>query len=155
MTWQRIMIVGGPGAGKSWLAGEIARRTGLPWFCVDDAVWRADGTLRPAEAMDDQVRTWALQSAWIIEGGNSRTYQERACRADVLIVLSPPRWLRVCRVLRRLPSRALLQGTLTYDRLFLQKNLGLKAALPEQSAFHWLRSRQQVREFLDGLPMNG
>lgn len=145
------MIVGGPGAGKSWLASEIARITGLPLFCVDDVVWMADGTLRSSNDIDDRVRAWALQPTWIIEGGNSRTYLDRARRADVLIVLTPTRWLRVIRVLRRLPSWALLQSTLTYDRFFLKKNLSLKGALPVQSEFHCFSSRHQVRKYLAGL----
>ncbi len=98
---KRVMIVGGPGSGKTWLADVMGKRLGLPVYSVDDAVWDEHGHLRPAPEIDDIVRALSMQGRWIIESGNTRTYAERARRADIIIWLMPPQWIRVYRILCR------------------------------------------------------
>lgn len=119
MTFSGIMIIGGPGSGKTWLARRLGARLDLPVFSVDDAVWDPDGVMRPADDIDTLVRDWAIEDRWIIEGGNSRTYADRARRAHAIIRLVPPRWLRFYRVLRRDGlRRERLRWTLRYDSVF-------------------------------------
>lgn len=123
MTINRIMIIGGPGSGKSWLAQNLGERHGLPVYAVDDAVWDGHGVLRAPDDIDARVRQLADQDKWIIEGGNSRTYHERVQRADTIIRLAPPNWHRFYRVLRRDGLRFdLLSWTLRYDRVFGPKD---------------------------------
>lgn len=123
MTIARVMIIGGPGAGKTWLAHLLSQQLALPVYSVDDAVWDSNGNIRPAEKIDRLVREMAKQERWIIEGGNSRTYTDRAVRADLVVRLAPPLWLRMFRVLRRdgLNFR-LLRGTTQYDRNFAARD---------------------------------
>ena len=119
MTVSRIMIIGGPGSGKTWLARRLGENLNLPVYSVDDAVWDPCGNVRLADEVDSLTRSLAMRESWIIEGGNSRTYADRARRAHVIVRLSPPRWLRFCRVLRRDgPRRELLWWTLRYDKMF-------------------------------------
>lgn len=123
MTFSRIMIIGGPGSGKTWLARRLGARLDLPVFSVDDAVWDPDGVMRPADDIDTLVRDWAIEDRWIIEGGNSRTYADRVRRAHAIILLAPPRWLRFYRVLRRDGlRRERLRWTLRYDSVFGAKD---------------------------------
>lgn len=123
MSYDRIMIIGGTGSGKTWLARRLGIRYGLPVHAVDDAVWDEFGTLRPPNDIDDAVRQLAAHDRWVIEGGNSRTYCDRARRADAIIWLRPPRWRRFLRVLRRDgPRFTLLAWTLRYDRVFGPKD---------------------------------
>lgn len=44
---QRIMILGQPGAGKSWLARELGARTGLPVIHMDCIHWQPGWVERP------------------------------------------------------------------------------------------------------------
>lgn len=119
MAISRIMIIGGPGSGKTWLSRELGVRYCLPVHAVDDEVWDGNGALRLPEDIDARVRRLAAPEAWIIEGGNTRTYDDRAQRADAIIRLVPPIWRRLCRVVRRDGLRkALLRWTLRYDRVF-------------------------------------
>lgn len=123
MTIKRIMIIGGPGSGKSWLAQHLGPQHDLPVYAVDDAVWDRYGVLRAPDDIDEQVRQLAKQEKWIIEGGNSRTYTDRVRRADTIIRLAPPKWLRLYRVLRRDGLRFdLLKWTLRYDQVFGPKD---------------------------------
>ena len=123
MTFSRIMIIGGPGSGKTWLARRLGDKLDLPVFSVDDAVWDPDGVMRPADDIDTLVRGLAARDKWIIEGGNSRTYADRARRAHAIIRLLPPGWLRFYRVLRRDGlRRERLRWTLRYDKVFGAKD---------------------------------
>jgi hypothetical protein len=124
MSHSRIMIIGGPGSGKTWLARQLGDRYALPVYSVDDAVWDEHGTLRHPDEIDSRVRALAIQDRWIIEGGNTRTYADRVARADLILRLVPALWLRVWRVMCRNGFRPkLLWWTVRYDTVF-----GLKDA---------------------------
>lgn len=123
MAIRRIMIIGGPGSGKTWLARRLGRRYELPVHAVDDEVWDPLGNLRAPDDIDARVRRLTAQEKWIIEGGNSRTYIDRVQRADAIIRMVPPVWLRLSRVLRRDGIRIqLLRWTLRYDEVFGPKD---------------------------------
>lgn len=123
MAITRIMIVGGPGSGKTWLAQRLGRRYELPIHAVDDEVWDRHGALRAPDDIDARVRRLTAQDKWIIEGGNSRTYTDRVKRADAIIRLAPPIWQRLYRVFRRDGLRIeLLRWTLLYDNAFGPKD---------------------------------
>ena len=123
MAITRIMIVGGPGSGKTWLAQRLGRRYKLPIHSVDDEVWDQHGALRVPDDIDARVRRLTAQDKWIIEGGNSRTYMDRAQRADAIIRLAPPILQRLYRVFRRDGLRIeLLRWTLRYDNVFGPKD---------------------------------
>lgn len=97
----RIMIVGGPGSGKSWLAGELHRISGLLVWHMDQIHWLPGWVERDWQEKDLLTRRVQARPEWIFEGGHSRTYRERAARADLLIWLDLPILLRVRRVLSR------------------------------------------------------
>ncbi len=61
MTFSRIMIIGGPGSGKTWLARRLGACLDLPVHSVDDAVWDPAGTMRPADDIDTLVRDLAAR----------------------------------------------------------------------------------------------
>jgi adenylate kinase family enzyme len=92
------MIIGGSGSGKSRLALRLSRLLDIAVYCVDKAVHDEKEKLRTNSEIDSTVRSWASKHQWIIEGGSSRTYSDRASRATVLVFMKPPRWLRVYQV---------------------------------------------------------
>lgn len=98
---KRVMIVGQPGGGKSWLAREIGARTGLPVHHMDMIHWQPGWVERPNAAKIAMARAIEAQEAWVFEGGLSATYDTRLARADTLIVLDTPLTLRIWRVLTR------------------------------------------------------
>jgi adenylate kinase family enzyme len=95
------MVVGGPGSGKSTLAAELGRLTGLPVRHMDRIHWEPGWVARPVEEKDRMTREVHSEDAWIFEGGHSRTYDDRAGRADTLIWLDLPVSRRLGRVFRR------------------------------------------------------
>jgi adenylate kinase family enzyme len=98
---QRVLVVGSPGAGKSTLAAEIARRTGLPLIHLDQHYWRAGWVETSKLEWRSRVVELIAGERWIIDGNYSGTLDLRLTRADTLIDLELPVWLCVARVIRR------------------------------------------------------
>lgn len=98
---QRVMIIGQPGSGKSTLARKLGEATGLPVVYMDHIHWKPGWIPRDDAEKIDMVRAEIAKDAWIIEGGFSRTYPERAARADTLIWLDVGVVRRIWRVTYR------------------------------------------------------
>ncbi|ETX29624.1 isopentenyl transferase family protein [Roseivivax isoporae] len=98
---RRVMIVGQPGAGKSWLARALGRRTGLPVIHLDRIQWQPGWQPRGRQDRDHRMLEAARDPEWIIEGNYRGTWRTRLARADTLVVLDLPLWLRAWRVFRR------------------------------------------------------
>ncbi|MGH1412483.1 MAG: AAA family ATPase [Pelagimonas sp.] len=98
---KRVMIVGQPGAGKSYLGREIGRLTGLPVVHMDMIHWMPGWVERDKTDKLAMVHEVEISDAWVLEGGLSASYAHRLHRADTLIVLDFPLWLRSWRVFAR------------------------------------------------------
>ncbi len=98
---RRIMIVGGPGAGKSTLATLLGERLGLPVYRVDHLIWAPDWTERDLDTRTREALEIEALDAWIFEGGGAATFDNRLARADVLIWLDAPAAVRIWRLIRR------------------------------------------------------
>ncbi|WP_422376027.1 AAA family ATPase [Roseibium sp.] len=98
---KRVMIVGGPGSGKSMLASALGEKTGLPVFHMDKIHYRPGWVARSREEKDRLTHEVHQKERWIFEGGHSSTYAERIARADTFIWLDVPVGLRLFRVLKR------------------------------------------------------
>ena len=98
---QRVMIVGGPGAGKSTLARKLGRVSGLPVHHMDMIHWMPCWEQRSMTDKWRMTREVEAQDRWIFEGGFSATYDSRAARADTLIWIDLPVGLRLWRVTKR------------------------------------------------------
>ena len=98
----RVMVVGGPGSGKSTCARQLGDLTGLPVVHMDLIHWKSGWQERSKAEKDRMTHQVHLREHWIFEGGHSRTYGERVARADTFVWLDVPVWLRIYRVLKRL-----------------------------------------------------
>jgi adenylate kinase family enzyme len=98
---KRVMIVGGPGSGKSMLAAALGDKTGLPVYHMDKIHYRPGWVERSRAEKDRLTEEIHALDRWIFEGGHSATYPERIARADTYIWLDVPVGRRIVRVLRR------------------------------------------------------
>src|SRR5262245_19550670 len=88
---QRIMIIGGPGTGKSTLARRVAERLGLPVVHLDRHYWSLGWVAPEAAAWRCRVAELAGAEAWVMDGNYSGTFDLRLPRAQALIWLDLPR----------------------------------------------------------------
>lgn len=100
-TRQRIMIIGQPGSGKSTLARALGEKLNLPVVHIDLIHWQPGWLERQADEKTRLCEEVHQRPQWIFEGGHSRTWSQRLQRADTLIWLDFPLYVRAFRVIKR------------------------------------------------------
>ena len=166
---KRVMIVGQPGAGKSTTARMIAEATGLPVVYIDQIHWMDGWIEREKPEKIKLIRLEEVKDLWVIEGGLSQTWENRLDRADTLIVLDFPLWLRAWRVFwRTIKFRGQSRPDLPagcperFDLEFWQwiwntrttgkrKAVALIDKASPDTDVHHLKSPRQVRHYLSHL----
>ena len=109
---RRIMIIGGPGAGKSVLAGQLGQITGLPVVALD--------ALAPGQG-DAPALDAARADAWILDGNHPSTWPYRMSRAHLIVFLDLTPGQRLWQTVRRglvrggFPDAATLAAIHAYD----------------------------------------
>jgi adenylate kinase family enzyme len=98
---ERVLVIGSPGAGKSTLAAEIARVTGLPLVHLDQLHWKPGWVESGKEEFEAKVREAVARPRWVIDGNYGGTLPLRLTRADTVIDLDLPRWQCVLGIVRR------------------------------------------------------
>jgi adenylate kinase family enzyme len=165
---RRVVILGCSGSGKTTLAVQLGNRLGLPVIHLDLLYWRPGWREPDTEGFLARVAAAIAGNAWVSEGNYRETFPLRLPRADAVIILECPRWLRLWRVLRRsifergkrpdLPEGcpehvnwALLQFIWRFDTVTWPR---IEAARiehgPDIPVFR-LRSGREIRAFLTGL----
>lgn len=98
---RRVAIIGPCGAGKSTLAIELARVTGLPPYHIDRLNWKPGWVDSSREELSVRLEAIVAEDRWIIDGNYSGTMHLRLPRADTVIFLDYSRWIYRWRVLKR------------------------------------------------------
>ena len=163
---KRVMIVGQPGAGKSTLAREVGRITGLPVVHVDKIHWMPGWEERPKPDKIEMALAEEAKDAWVFEGGLSATWDNRLARADTLIHVDFPVSVRMWRVFRRtlreygrtrqdLPADCPERFSFEFwHYIWRTRHTGrermrqLREATPATKSVHYLASPQKVQAFL-------
>ena len=98
---QRILVIGSPGAGKSTLSHQLAKRASLPLFHLDKLHWLPGWIERDRDEARAELCDVLALDRWIIDGNYGSILPMRLARADSVIWLDYP--TRICfgRVLKR------------------------------------------------------
>jgi adenylate kinase family enzyme len=170
---QRVVVLGPVGAGKSVLAREISRRTGIPVVHLDPIFWREGWTRAPAEEAASDFRAAIAGDRWILDGNflwDERVEPDgRFKRADTVVFLDLPRRTCLRRVLARvvrdrrrrrpdLPEGAyegmdveLLRWIWSYPKRDRPRVVELLGRLDDNVTIHRLRSPADVEQFVESL----
>jgi adenylate kinase family enzyme len=164
----KVLVIGCPGAGKSYFSRALAEKTQLPLlpldcffhatssYCdeVDKTLWR------------QKVADLVAGEQWIIDGNYKGTFDIRLPAADTIIFLDFPRWLVLGRVFKRriqyhnkrrpdMPdvwrehlNREFLKFIWTYNAVERPKVLALLDGCSKCKSTHILKSPQAACEFL-------
>ena len=149
---QRVLVIGGPGSGKTTFAVRLARVLELPVVHLDAHFWQAGWRESPRPEWAAQVADLAAADCWVMDGHYAGTLALRAPRADAILMLAPPRLTRVGRLVRRglrdrgraRPDLALGCAEQVPSWHFLREAWTFPA-LEEPQAFRILASSEAVR----------
>lgn len=172
----RIRVVGSAGSGKTTTAAGIAERLGIPHLELDAVHWLPEWQERDADAFRRIVQDFAARPQWVIDGNYGGRLGDRIDdRVDTFVWLDLQRWrvfLSVlARTLRRAATREELWSTGNRERL---SSLFKREPADNIVLWSWkhhdryrdryeakrragrqawvvLRSRREVRRFLEGL----
>ena len=97
----KILILGGPGSGKTTLANKLAKIFGLPIINLDNINYKKGWIQRDKKERDRIIRKKMNNDEWIMEGIYKTTLQERAENADLIIFLEYPTYYLLFRVIKR------------------------------------------------------
>jgi len=86
-NYNRIIIVGSGGSGKSWLSKQIAGFTGHPLYHLDNEFWRPDWIMTPLEERIKRLDEIIAGKQWIVDGNYNSVMEMRFAIADLVIFL--------------------------------------------------------------------
>lgn len=98
---EKVAILGCSGAGKSSLARQLGARLGLPVTHLDAEFWRPGWVMAPRDEQIARQSQIVGGPRWVVDGNYDATLGIRLAAADTVIYLDFPRWLCLCRIVRR------------------------------------------------------
>ncbi|MGN1204311.1 MAG: adenylate kinase [Lachnospiraceae bacterium] len=88
--FQKAIVIGCPGAGKSTFARKLRDKTHLPLYYLDMLWHKPDRTTADKNQFDENLREIISKSEWIIDGNYSRTLEMRMQACDIIFLLDFP-----------------------------------------------------------------
>lgn len=99
---ERVLVIGGCGAGKTVFSKRLAAITGLPLVHLDVLGWRGEWEKVPHEEFDEKLAAVLETDRWITDGNYGRTIPVRLRRADAVFWFDVPGIVCACGVLERM-----------------------------------------------------
>ena len=99
--YNRIIIVGNNGSGKSYLSKQLSIITGMPLVHLDIEFWRPNWEKPPKDEWIKRQMELISDEKWIIERNHTDTMELRFKAADVIIFLDINRFVCLGSVLLR------------------------------------------------------
>lgn len=165
---KRVAVFGNTGGGKSTLAQQLALKTRLPLYTLDQIKYRPGGVEVPHDEYLKHHRQLLAQNEWIIDGfGCVPSTWERMDQADTLIYIDLPFNTHAWWVLKRFAKgyfvppegwpegSPMLKSTLNslrvlkrcHEKLTPRYRAYVEKARERKRVFH-LTSRRDIKDFL-------
>jgi adenylate kinase family enzyme len=103
MKNKRIWIFGGTASGKTTLAKEISKKLKIPFYSIDNFVYKPGFCEKHSEKERDlKLKNASKKKSWIIEGVHRESWIQPAFKkANFVIILKPRRLVQMKRVISR------------------------------------------------------
>lgn len=84
---KKVIVIGSPGAGKSYFSKRLKEITNLPLYHIDMLYHKQDGTHITKEELEVELRKIFQNEKWIIDGNYQRTLEMRLKECDTVFLL--------------------------------------------------------------------
>ena len=84
---RKVLIIGGNGSGKTTMARQLAKITGLPLCHLDTLYWTDDWQPRERSEFITLLQAELEKEKWILDGNMRRTLPQRLPYCDTVIYL--------------------------------------------------------------------
>ena len=84
MAYERILVIGSPGSGKTTFSLELSKILGVGVTHLDRLFWRDNWVNVSNDEFDSQLSAVLESDSWIIDGNYSRTLDMRLERCDTV-----------------------------------------------------------------------
>ncbi len=85
--YQRIIILGAGGSGKSTIAKMLAKKTQIPVYHLDKEYWLPNWTRPTDDAWQEKLQHLLTNESWIMDGNYIDSLPSRLEKADLVIML--------------------------------------------------------------------
>ena len=93
-VYNKIIVIGSPGSGKSYVSKKLAEILNLPLIHLDNIYWQPNWQQPSHEEFDKKIEEISNEKSWIIDGNYQRTLELRIQKCDLIIFLNVS--TRVC-----------------------------------------------------------
>ncbi len=157
----RILVIGCPGAGKTYFAKALSKIIGIPVIHMDNLYWNKDKTNISKEELENKLSPYLKEDKWIIDGNYHDTLKQRLEYATDVFFLNMPRETCIEGILQRIDQPRddipwvetkkdaidLIEWTIDYeDRTKADEERLLKKY--KKVNVHILRTRAEVNNYL-------
>lgn len=97
----KIIIIGGPGTGKSTLANNLARNLELPVYHLDAIHHLPNWEIRDKKERDEIILQKIEEPKWVIDGTYTSTLEKRMQKSDLIIFFDYPTIVKLKNILHR------------------------------------------------------
>ena len=161
---KRILVIGCPGAGKTYFAKRLKSLVNLPVIHMDNLYWHEDKTSISKEELEEKLLPYLQKEAWIIDGNYHNTLELRLKYATDVFFLNVPREECIEGILERIDqprddipwienkkdAAELIAWTLDYEERTKAQEEELLKNYPCFKV-HVFKSRQEVNDYLENL----
>lgn len=145
---RRIHIAGPYGSGKSTFAKKLSKILKIPIYELDELKYnRKNNTERNEKEMNSILKKIVLKKEWIIEGAWSDRARDSFRRADIVIILNPPRRTLIYNHLKRIISRQ-KKFSLGFNIKLLRKSLNYSSMKKHPSFHTHFKEARKNKEYL-------
>lgn len=88
--YQKVIVIGSPGAGKSTFSRKLRDVTGLPLYYLDMLWHKPDKTTISKQEFDIKLKDILIRDKWIIDGNYNRTIEMRLKYCDAVFLMDFP-----------------------------------------------------------------